>query len=145
MIASLYSAATQAAAAAPTLQNKKVEPTTIDWIGASAASITIGCAVLVLVGMAAFMVYKALTQSQALQTSWNPAQEATFQPYAEVETKIHSKAWMLAFGGAALFAVLAFGIYFGVSPKKDKTGDTMDMSGIDHKVKAPAPAPTPNP
>ena len=145
VIASIYSAAASAALqpAGPTaLVNKKVEPTTLDWIGTILAFVSLGAAGLVLLGMGIWMTYKALTQSQALQTSWNPPQEQSFQPFADVETKVHGKSWMIALVSAGLVTVLAVGIYFGVTPEKDKIGETMDLTTFDKKGKAPAPAPT---
>lgn len=139
----------QAAAAAPgtdpslLLTAKKIEPTTLDWVGSIAALITLGLAGAVLLGMAGWMVYKALTQPQSLQTSWNPPQEAQFESYATVETSIHKRSWMFAFVGGAIMTVLALAVYFGVTPEKDKIGDTMDLSTFDKKTKAPAPGPTP--
>ncbi len=142
LIASIYSAAAVALQpAGPTaITIKKVEPTTLDWIGTILAFVTLGAAGLVLLGMGIWMTYKALTQSQALQTSWNPPQEQTFEPFAEVGTRVHSKSWTFAFVGAALVTVIAVGIYFGVTPEKDKIGETMDLTTFDKKGKAPAPA-----
>lgn len=133
-----------AAAAAPNaLTNKKIEPTTLDWIGSITATLVVVGAGLVLFGMAIWMIYKALTQPQSLQTSWNPPQEAQFESYAQVETAIHKKSWMAAFAGGALLTVLAVGVYFGVTPEKDKAGETMDMSTFDKKAKAATPEAAP--
>ena len=146
LLASLYSAVATAAAAAPNaLQNKKIEPDGLDKLGAIVAMTVLLVGGVVLLGMGIWMIYKALTQPQSLQTSWNAAQEAQFESYAQVETQIHSKSWMFAFGGAALLAVVALGLYFGVAPEKDKMGDTMDMSTFDKKGKAPAPGPSATP
>lgn len=146
MLATVYSAAAIAVAnAAPAaLEVKKVKVTGLDWLGTYIAIASIGGSVLFLIGMAIWMIYKALTQSQALQTSWNPPQEQTFESFAQSSSQLHSKSWMFAFAGAALFAVVAIGLYFGVAPQKDKAGETMDMSTFDRKGKAPA-APTPAP
>ncbi len=146
MLSTLYSAAATAVAnAAPAaLEVKKVKITSLDWAGTFIAIGTIGASILFLIGMAGWMVYKALTQPQALQTSWNPPQEQTFESFAQSSAQLHSKSWMFAFAGAALFTVLAVGLYFGVTPEKDKAGESMDMSTFDRKGKAPAaPSPTP--
>lgn len=142
VIATLNSVAVQAAAAAPNaLTQKKIEPDALDKLGAVVALIVLVSSGVVLLGMAIWMIYKALTQPQSLQTSWGPAQEAQFESYAAIETRVHGKSWMYAFAGAAVFGVLAVGVYFGVAPEKDKTGDTMDLSTFDKKGKAPAPGP----
>lgn len=143
VLTTLYSAAAAAAPGAAELAHKKIEPTGLDKLGGVAALLIAITAGVVLLAMALWMIYKALTQSQSLQTSWNPPQEAQFESFAKVETEVHGKSWMFAFGGALLVAAVAMGIYFGVTPQKDKAGDSMDMSTFDKKAKAPAPGPTP--
>jgi hypothetical protein len=142
VLAILYSAA---AAAPNALEQKKIEPTALDKLGAGVAFAMLIVGGAVLLGMAIWMIYKALTQPQSLQTSWNAAQEAQFESYAQVETRIHGKSWMYAFGGALVFAAVAFAVYFGVTPTPDKTGQSMDLSTFDKKNKAPAPGPTVTP
>lgn len=132
----LLTLAAPAANAAAQLASKKVEPTTLDWVGAISGFLTLGVAAAVLLGMGAWMIYKALTVSNELATSWNPPQEQTFEPFASVEKSIHGRSWTFAFASAALLAVLALGVYFGVAPQKDKAADSMDMSTFDRKAKA---------
>ena len=148
MLSSAIATVIAAAANAPDalkLTAKKIEPTTLDWVGAMSAVIICITAIAILLGMAGWMVFKALTQPQSLQTSWNPPQEAQFESYATVETAIHKRSWTYAFAGAAAFTVISVGLYFGVAPEKDKIGDTMDLSTFDKKTKAPAPGPSTTP
>lgn len=143
VIASIYSVAANAnAAAANALEVKKVHVTTWDWIGAITAIASIGTAIAFMIIMAAWMTYKAFTHHESLTTSWDPVQEASFASFTETSERIHSKAFVTALISAGVAFALAMGLYFGVSPKKDKIGDTMDLSTFDKKGKAPAPGPS---
>ncbi len=133
------------AAPADALKKKEVVLSGLDKVGATLAFVSTIAAVALLGAMAVWMIYHALTASQRLSTSWGPSQEHTFEPFAEAGQKIHSKAWVAAFAGAAVFAVVSIGIYFGVTPKEDVAAKSMDMSSFDKKSKPAAPAPTPAP
>lgn len=145
--ASLYVTATSAmsavASAAPNiLVSKKVEPTALDWVGTILAIASIGAAVLFMIGMATWMTYKAFTQHETLTTSWPSPQEESFASFTESAEKVHQKSWLFGLIGAAVLTIAALGVYFGVTPQKDKIGDTLDMSTFDKKGKAPAPGPS---
>ena len=137
MLVTLHAALAPAANAAAELASKKVEPTTLDWVGAVGGFVTLGVGGAVLVGMGCWMIYKALTASQDLSTSWSQPQESTFEPFAQVDKQLHGRSWTFALAGAALLGVLALGVYFGVAPQKDKSAESMDMSTFDRKAKAP--------
>jgi hypothetical protein len=135
VLAALPALAAAAAPAAEAIKSKKIEPTSLDWVGTILGFASLTFAGVVLIGMAGWMIYKALTASQALSTSWGPQQEPAFDSYAQADQRVHSKSWMFAFVGAAVFTVLAVGVYFGVTPEKDKAGESMDMSSFDKKNK----------
>ena len=146
VIASLSSMAASAATAAPNaLQVKKIHLTTLDWVGAITAIASIGTAIAFMIVMAGWMTYKAFTHHESLTTSWGSPQEESFASFTETSEKIHGKAFMAALVSAGVALAVALGLYFGVSPKKDKTGDTMDLSTFDKKGKAPAPGPSATP
>ena len=137
--------ATVATAAPNVLKSKKVEPTTLDWVGSIMAIASLGAAILIMLAMAAYMTYKTLTQHESMTTSWPPAQEQTFTSFTETSERVHQKSWLYALVGAGVATVIALGIYFGVTPQKDKIGETMDLTTFDKKGKAPAPGPSATP
>lgn len=146
VMSSIYSVAASAAAAAPNaLVAKKIHLTTLDWVGAITAIVMIGTAVALMIVMAGWMTYKAFTQHESLITSFGSPQEESFASFTETSERIHGKAWMAGLIGGAVMFALAMGLYFGVSPEKDKTGDTMDMSTFDKKGKAATPGPSATP
>jgi hypothetical protein len=76
-------------------------------------------------------------------TSLPPEQEASFVVFERHQQENLQAGFKIGAIVAAIFAVLAFGIYFGVSPKEDKTAKDMDLNQLKKKSKTDAPAPTP--
>ena len=104
VIASIYSVAASAATAAPNaLVAKKIQLTTLDWVGAITAIVMIGTAVVFMIVMAGWMTYKAFTQHESLITSFGSPQEESFASFTETSERVHGKAWMAGLiGGEAM-------------------------------------------
>jgi hypothetical protein len=78
-------------------------------------------------------------------TSLPPHEEAAFVVFERNTQESLQKAFMIGMISAVSFGLLALGIYFGVSPKKDDTAKDMDMQQLKTVKKAPtAEAPKPD-
>lgn len=78
-------------------------------------------------------------------TSLPPEQEATFVVFERHQKENLDKGFKIGAIAAAVFLVVALGIYFGVTPEEDKLGQDMDLNQLKKKSKDSAAAPTPAP
>jgi hypothetical protein len=76
-------------------------------------------------------------------TSLPPEQEASFVVFERHQKENLDKGFKIGAIVAGIFAVLALGIYFGVTPEEDKTAKDMDLNQLKKKSKTDSPAPTP--
>jgi hypothetical protein len=76
-------------------------------------------------------------------TSLPPDQEATFVVFERHQKENLDKGFKIGVIAAAIFGVLALGVYFGVTPEKDKLGDDMDLNQLKKKSKTDVEATQP--
>ncbi len=76
-------------------------------------------------------------------TSLPPEQEASFVVFERHQKENLDKGFKFGAIAAVIFAVLALGVYFGVTPEEDKIGKDMDLNQLKKKSKTDSPAPTP--
>ena len=76
-------------------------------------------------------------------TSLPPEQEAAFVVFERHQKENLDKGFKIGAIAAAIFAVLALGVYFGVTPEEDKIGKDMDLNQLKKKSKTDTPAATP--
>ncbi|HUQ04855.1 MAG TPA: hypothetical protein VM261_20275 [Kofleriaceae bacterium] len=76
-------------------------------------------------------------------TSLPPEQEASFVVFERHQKENLDKGFKIGAIAAAIFTVLALGVYFGVTPEEDKIGKDMDLNQLKKKSKTDSPAPTP--
>jgi uncharacterized protein HemX len=76
-------------------------------------------------------------------TSLPPEQEAQFVVFERHQKENLDKGFKLGAIAAVVVAVLALGLYFGVTPKEDHKAKEMDLNQLKKKSKTDAPAATP--
>ncbi len=76
-------------------------------------------------------------------TSLPPEQEAQFVVFERHQKENLDKGFKIGVIVAAIFGVLAVGVYFGITPEEDNIGKDMDLNQLKKKSKTDAPAPTP--
>ncbi len=74
-------------------------------------------------------------------TSFPPEQEAQFVVFERYQKEALDKGFKLAAIAGAVVAVLALGLYFGVTPKEDNKAKDMDLNQLKKKSKTDAPTP----
>jgi len=120
-------------------------PTGIDNVAAVLALIILVVSMLTLLGMGALMAIGAIFSQRPLVTSWSPDQEQSFAPFERRGVAANAQAWMFSLIGAAVVAIVATGIYFGVTPDLRDISKDMNMSNLTKRrpdaAKAPAAAP----
>lgn len=76
-------------------------------------------------------------------TSLAPHEEQQFVVFERHTQENLQKAFLIGLISSLAFGLIAVGIYFGVTPKKDDMAKDMDMQQLKSK-KAPAEAPKPD-
>lgn len=74
-------------------------------------------------------------------TSFPPEQEAQFVVFERYQKEALDKGFKFAAIAGAVVAVLALGLYFGVTPKEDNKAKDMDLNQLKKKSKTDAPTP----
>lgn len=78
-------------------------------------------------------------------SSWPRDQEQSFVVYEQRASESSKKAFTIGSIAAAIFFVLAVGIYAGVEPDHKDLSEGMNMNNLTKKSRRDAPAPTPAP
>jgi len=73
-------------------------------------------------------------------TSLPPEQEASFVVFERHQQENLNAGFRMGAIAAAIFAVLALGVYFGVTPEEDTTAKDMDLNQLKKKSKTETPS-----
>jgi hypothetical protein len=120
-----------------------VTPTSLDFLASIIILIILVISGFALLGTGVLMAIGAVFSKRPLVTSWPADQESRFASFERQNSGSNSLAWIFSLLGAAVVAIIAVGIFFGVPPEKRDIGKDMNMSNLT-KRRTPAPAPKPD-